>query len=110
MLLVGLVALSAGPAIGAAAGGDDASEEVRIIDEEITIADGTVTIEDTTLEGTAFPDRHVEHERITVEESTIRFDGFHVTYGDTRYTFCRIVVHVDDVGLILDDVGFRNTG
>lgn len=110
LLVLGILVVSAGSMTTAAAGNGDASEEVRIVDVEFTIGDGIVTVQDTTIEGSVVPDSHVDHERVTVEESTVRFDGFHLEHDGTTYTFSRIVVHVDDVGLVLDDVGFQNTG
>lgn len=110
VLIAGSVLLSVGT-VGVLAqeqtGSDN--EEIRIIDEEITIEDGLVTIKDTTLKGPNLPDTHVDKRKVVLEESTMRFDGFHITAFDKDITFCRIVVHVDDVGLLLQDVGLENT-
>lgn len=110
-LIAGSLLVTVG-SVGALAQGQsgNADEEIRIIDEEITIQDGLVTISDTTIRGSNLPDVHVDHRKAVVEESTIRFDGFHITAFEKDITFCRIVVHVDDVGLVLEDVGTVNTG
>lgn len=111
VLIAGSLLLSVGT-VGALAQGqsEEANEEIRIIDEEITIRDGLITVKDTTIRGSNLPDAHVDQRKVVVEESTIRFDGFHITAFNKDITFCRIVVHVEDVGFLLQDVGFENTG
>lgn len=111
VLIAGSLLLSVGT-VGALAQGqsDETNEEIRIIDEEITIRDGLITVEDTTLRGPSLPDAHVEQRKVVLEESTLRFDGFHGTAFGKDITFCRIVVHVEDVGFLLQDVGLENTG
>lgn len=92
---------------GATAGDREPEREVRLIDEEITV-DGLITISDTTIRGPFGSDEHVDERRYTVD-STVRFDGFHVTHEDTRYTICRVVVHVDDVGILVENVTLEAT-
>jgi len=103
ILLVGTVAVGGGLAQPT---GDDArtsADEVRIVDEEIVIDDGTLTISDTTIRGPGLGEHHIE-DRTYAVDSTLRFDGFHVTYDGTEYTFCRITVHLEDIGVHLQDV------
>lgn len=109
VLLAASVLVSVG-SVGALAQGQasDTNDEVRIIDEEITIRDGLVRISDTTLQGPGLPDTHIEQRKVVLESTTVRFDGFHITAFDTDMTFCRIVVHVEDVGLLVEDVTLKN--
>lgn len=110
LVLVGSLVLVGVGATGAfAQDAGEQNDEVRIVDEEITIADGTITISDTTLNGPGLPDEHIEERRYTLEESTVQFDGFHVTFQGTEYTFCRITINVEEVGLLLEDVQLNDT-
>lgn len=84
-------------------------KEVRIVDEEIVIADGIVSISDTTLEGPGLGEQTIEDSEYTVD-STVRFDGFHVTHDDTRYTICRVTVRVEDIGIRLQNVTLTEGG
>ena len=102
--LVGTAFVGAG-AIGAV-GADQAEEsddEVRIVDEHVEINDGLLTIDDTTIEGPGLGERHIEDRKYTID-STMSFDGFHVNYDGTEYTFCRITVELNDVGVQLENV------
>lgn len=105
-------------AIGAAAQSDEAGadesneetrDEVRIVDKDIEISDGLLTISDTTLKGPGLGEKHIEDRKYTID-SELRFDGFHVDYDGTRYTFCRITVTVEDVGIHLQDVTLTEGG
>lgn len=104
-------------AIGAAAQSDDAAadesseerDEVRIVDKDIEISDGLLTISDTTLQGPGLGEKHIEDRKYTVD-SKLQFDGFHVDYDGTRYTFCKISVTVEDVGIHLQDVTLTEGG
>ncbi|QLD89537.1 hypothetical protein HWV07_11040 [Natronomonas salina] len=102
--LVGTAFVGVG-AIGAV-GADQAEEsddEVRIVDEHVEINDGLLTIDDTTIEGPGLGERHIEDRKYTID-STMSFDGFHVNYDGTEYTFCRITVELNDIGVQLENV------
>lgn len=104
--LVGTAFVGVG-AIGAV-GADQAEDsddrdEVRIVDEHVEIDGGLLTIDDTTIEGPGLGERHIEDRKYTVD-STLSFDGFHVNYDGTEYTFCRITVEFNDVGVHLENV------
>lgn len=106
ILLVGTALVGAG-AIGAVGGEQPAEaddrDEVRIVDQHVEIDDGLLTIDDTTIAGPGLGERHIEERTYTVD-STLHFDGFHVNYDGTRYTFCRITVDIHDVGVKLENV------
>lgn len=87
----------------------ETEQEVRIVDEEIVIADGIVTIADTTLKGPGLEEQHIEDRTYTVD-STVKFDGFHLTHDGTHYTICRITVHVQDIGIHLQNVTLTDGG
>lgn len=109
LLLAALVLVAGvGTVTGASAGDQNADEEVRIIDEEVTISDAVITVSDTTITGPFDADDHIEDQRYTVD-STVRIDGLHITHDDTRYTVCRVVIHVEDVGLHIEDVNVEST-
>lgn len=92
-------------AVGAEEAGesDDGHDEVRIVDEHVEIDGGLLTIDDTTIDGPGLGDHHIEDRKYTVD-STLSFDGFHVNYDGTEYTFCRITVEFNDVGVHLENV------
>ena len=106
IVLVGTALVGAG-AIGAVGGEQsaesDGDDEVRIVDQHLEINDGLLTIDDTTIEGPGLGERHIEERTYTID-STLNFDGFHVNYDGTRYTFCRITVEINDVGVKLENV------
>lgn len=109
VVLAAFVLVAGASTVAATSSGDQAvDEEVRIVDEEVTISDAVVTVSDTTITGPFDSDGEIEDQRYTVD-STVRLDGLHVTYDGTRYTFCRIVVHVEDVGLHVQDVNVEST-
>lgn len=91
------------------AGETRADKEVRIVDEEIVIADGVLTITDTTLKGPGLGEQHIEDRKYTVD-STVRFDGFHLTHDGTHYTICRVTVHIEDIGVRLQNVTLTEGG
>lgn len=99
---VGVGAIGAVGAEGAE-GSADGGDEVRIVDEHVKIDDGLLTIDDTTIRGPGLGERHIEDRKYTVD-STLSFDGFHLNYDGTRYTFCRITVDIENVGVHLEDV------
>ena len=102
-VLVGTAFVGVG-AVGAdQAPESDDRDEVRIVDEHIEINDGLLMIDDTTIEGPGLGERHIEDRKYTVD-STLSFDGFHVTYDGTEYMFCRITVELNDVGVQLQNV------
>lgn len=104
VLLACVLLVSVGT-VGALAQQDDTSDdEVRIVDKEITISDATVTISDTSVSGPGLPNADIDHRKVTVEQSTLEFDGVHVHFQGTEYVFCDITVNVEDVGVVLDDV------
>jgi hypothetical protein len=107
VMLVGtaFVGIGAIGAVGAdqAEEPDDERDEVRIVDKHVEINDGLLTIDDTTIEGPGLGERHIEDREYTID-STLRFDGVHLNYDGTQYTFCRITVDINDVGVHLQDV------
>lgn len=104
VMLVGTVFVgTAAMGVAAQDPADEDRDEVRIVDEEVTIADGLLTISDTQVDGPGLGDHHFEDETYTVD-STLQFDGFHVTWDGTDYTFCKITVHIEDVGVHLQNV------
>lgn len=107
--VLALVVLFAGvgAVTGATSGDTEPEREVRYVDEEVTI-DGLITVSDTTIRGPFDADQHVDERKYTVD-STVRFDGFHLTHDDTRYTFCRVVVHVEDLGVLVENVTLEAT-
>lgn len=108
VLLAGLLLVGAASTGVGAQEDDGGTDEVRIVDEEIRIADGTFTISDTTITGPGIGNEYVDERKYVVEESTARFDGFHVTFRGTEYTFCRIQITVADVGVVLQDVQLKS--
>lgn len=107
--VLALVVLFAGvgAVTGATSGDTEPEREVRYVDEEVTV-DGLITVSDTTIRGPFDDDQHVEERRYAVD-ATVRFDGVHVTHEDTRYTFCRVVVHVEDLGVLFENVTLEAT-
>ena len=103
VLLVWMLATGAGSAHSSDTSDANFEKEVHIVDEEYVISDGVLTISDTTIEGPGLGDRYYEDDRYTVD-STVRFDGFHVTHDGTHYTICRVTVHVEDIGIRLQNV------
>lgn len=103
ILIVGTFATGAGSAHTGDTANASYDEEVRIVDKEFVISGGVLTISDTTIEGPGLGDQYFEDDQYTVD-STLRFDGFHVTYDGTHYTICRITVHVQDIGIRLQNV------
>lgn len=105
MALLACVMLVSVGTVGALAQQDTTTDdEVRIVDEEITISDATVTISDTSVSAPGLPDKDVDHREVTVEQSTLEFDGVHVHFQGTEYVFCDITVVIENVGVVLDDV------
>ena len=107
IMLVGTAFVGVG-AIGAVGAdqteeSDDDRDEVRIVDKHVEIDGGLLTIDDTTIEGPGLGERHIEDRKYTID-STLSFDGFHVNYDGTQYTFCRITVEINDVGVHLENV------
>lgn len=98
-----VVLLVGASAVAADAPAEEPEEEVRFVDEEIWIQDMLLTVSDTTVSGPGLGEHHVE-DRTYAVDSTVRIDGLHVTHDGTRYTICRVVVHVEDVGVRLTDV------
>lgn len=112
LVVVALVTLVGGAAVAAGTGGSGDARpetEVRFVDEEFVVADGVLLVSDTTLRGPGLGEHHVEDRTYTVD-STVRFDGFHVTRGDTLYTVCRVTVHVEDVGVRFQNVTLTEGG
>jgi hypothetical protein len=108
-LLATLILVGGASTVTAASSGDQPADEVRIVDEEITISDAVITVSDTTLTGPFASDEHIEDQRYTID-STLRIDGLHIDHDGTRYTICRVVINVEDVGLHIEDTTVEASG
>jgi hypothetical protein len=86
----------------------DGTDEVRIVDEEVTISDALITVSDTTITGPFDSDEHVEEQTYTVD-STVEIDGLHLTIDGTEYVICQIDIHVENVGLHIEDTTVEST-
>lgn len=95
-------------AAGASTSQDDGTDEVRIVDEEATISDALITVSDTTITGPFDSDHHIDEQTYTVD-STVGIDGLHFTHDGTEYTVCQIDIHVEDVGLHVENVTLEST-
>jgi hypothetical protein len=89
---------------GAADGGRDT---VRIVDEEVTVSDATLTVSNTTITGTGLPDTRIE-DRTYELETTAHVDGLDVEHDGTTYVVCDVTIHVDDVGVHVQDLTLSN--
>lgn len=106
---LGATGVAADADSNARSGDTEPAKEVRIVDEDVVISDAVVTISDTTLRGPGLGEHHVDDREYTLD-STVNVMRLHVTHDDTRYTICRVTVHVEDVGFRLQNVTLTEGG
>lgn len=106
--LVGVLGTATGTASASSAHAtDDGLTDVEDADverQEIVVSDLVVSVSDTHIRGTGLPDESIDEATYTVEDSTIRTDGFTITYQDQTYHVGAIDVTIDNVGLSLENV------
>lgn len=86
----------------------EANEVVRIVDEDVVIEDATITVSDTTIKGPFDTDHHIDNATYTID-STVEIDGLHLTHDGTEYVICKIDVHIQDVGVHVENSTLEST-
>lgn len=104
LAVVGLLLASAGTTAALAQddGGDD--DTVQIASQDVAVSDAVVRIGDAHLRGPGLPDERIDERRYTLRDATVHVKGLNVQWDGTTYTFCRITVTFDDVGVTIHDV------
>ena len=103
LFAVALATLLLATGVAAASPADGGQDTVRIVDEEFTVSDATITVSGTTISGPGLPDTRVEGGTYTLD-STVHVEGLDITHDGTTYVLCDATVHVEDVGVHLEDV------
>lgn len=108
LLAVGLAALLVTTGVATAGAGADGHDTVRIIDEEVTVGEATITISDTSIAGPALAEAQIDDQTYTFS-TTIHLTSLDVTVDGTTYLLCDITIHVQEIGVHVEDVTLSET-
>lgn len=108
LLAVGLAALLVTTGVAAAGTGADGHDTVRIVDEEVTVGEATITISETSIAGPALDEMQIEDQTYTFS-STIHLTSLDVTHDGTTYLLCDVTIHIQEIGVHVEDVALSDT-
>lgn len=103
-LLIAALLVSTSAGVALAAGNASDSGVTKLGSQDITISDATVTISDTNIAGPGFPDLTIDHQRYTLDSSTMTIDGLHVSFNGQTYEICHVDITLKNLGVTLDNV------
>ena len=108
LLAVVLAALVATTGVAAATQGTGGQDTVRIVDEDVRVGEATVTVSDTSIVGEGLADEHIDDRTYTFQ-STIHLTSLDVTVDGTTYLLCDITIHIEGIGVHVQDVSVSDT-
>lgn len=91
-----------------AASTDEPNDVERIAQIDFAITDEEFYLSDVNVSGSSLPDAYVENESYTIEQATLTADGIRFTFNDKTYIICEVNIVVENVSLVIEDVGLSS--